>query len=515
MERFSAVFVDDEALTLELLYYRIDWELLNVEIVGKFTNVLEAIDAIKSLKPDIVISDINMPYLNGLDFGEIILDIYPQVKLIMLTGYENFSYVRKSLQIGVSDYLLKPICAEEIFVSVQKICGKIREERKEESYDAILTQYANESIWQRILLYETAPEEIYSSIDSRMVSAQNYSILLVEIQDCEFSSQEKFLVTREVMQFMYKFWRDIFFQPAFCHLLEVAVVLGEATDLFINAPILLEKLRETLPYNFALTFSENPVSLDVLPEEYALLQKILLYKFLMGYNHIILRKDIHEKSNDNVVNEKYYIRQISSALQARLVDQARHLSKEYLDAYKRTFCRLDDIRYCAANIIWIIARTFDSDDEVSFYCNLPAIWDIFVKCDTLFSLESFLWQCFHMITLQQAEQNTDLISEKIKSIIHEKYKDYEFSLNSIAEVLCRNPSYISRIFKQQTGENITSYIMRIRMENAKKLLSETSLKIGEIAENIGVIDANYFSICFRKYEGCSPSEYRLKMLNSK
>lgn len=145
-EKMKLVIVDDEVLIRELLKVCINWEELGVEIVGEASDALEAIELVDSVMPDIVLTDVCMPFMDGIELGKCIIEKYPNIRIVILTGYDEFEYAKRSIKVGISDFLLKPINEDEIIKVISNIIEKILAERLKQDEYTRIREYVEESL---------------------------------------------------------------------------------------------------------------------------------------------------------------------------------------------------------------------------------------------------------------------------------------------------------------------------------------------------------------------------------
>lgn len=500
MGSIRVMLVDDEYLTIKLLQTVIPWKKYDMEISAAFVLVDEALAYLEKDVPDIIISDINMPRINGIEFGKTVRKKYLQVHFILLTGYDDFIYLQESVRMGATDYILKPINPEEIEAVAGKLQKACYQERVEEKQFEILrnqaqafNRYYRENLFQRALLEDLDEEEIKET-EAESLFHKRGVLCLIGTNNTGFSKQ-----LLAVLQETFSDDTKVF--PFLDAVGNVAVVFSEeATEEQEKLQTLLHDQSEVT----AVEYSEQLQFVRELGSAYKkLLNKVQYAQFFSTVRISDYRFDTSEEETVRILN---------IAVRGGDKETLENQIDRYLDGLFRS---TQDVSTIRAKTIWLffqVTKELQEMDALFFFDLLSELSSDFSETgQTPVSFRDKVKNCFERLRCEirhMREDGTAHLAKEIKYYIHRNYHDYQLTLKSIAGHFYRNPSYLSRIFKQETGSSLIEYITRIRMEEAQLLLRNTDLKNYEVAEKVGIMDANYFAVCFRKFCGITPGKYR-------
>ncbi len=527
---YRLLIVDDEALSRYAFNTLITREFKNIEIVGEADNGRTAIEMNRRLRPDIIIMDIKMPGMNGIEASQYMLPETPHVKILILTAYDHFEYARKAINIGINGYLLKPIQNDEVIDKLNKLIRSIEKERSEQS--------------------------IYQQTESRMDKVK--PVIKKELLNAVLSGNADSEDTTGYMDFLHESFEAGYFMI-------ISIEKPASDTLYHHANMKLMK-------DMIITFLENRLDLEV--------------RFLLGNaigNNIIaffpitkkwvqnkivkdsiqigsqIKKSIREKTGvavaisigspyEGFLNLKQSYEEASRILKKAVTENTvlhyadekqdygavtsqypLELEKELLDQIKignlkKAQNLLDDL------LTYTFSGTFDtaviSEDVVQFIAVLKrTALKMGVKPDILKNVGAFeelkkisepdelkLWLKNSVVSIigliEALKKNRDVnILEQIHHYMHANFNK-DISLDSIAEKVDISPQYLSKVFKEGYGMNFIDYIIEMRLNYSKVLLSTTDKSISEISNAIGYSDANYFCRIFKKNIGITPGQYR-------
>ncbi|MHB8061704.1 MAG: response regulator [Ruminiclostridium sp.] len=523
MEKIKVMLVDDEELSMELLARCIDWEAIGMEIVSKQTKAEQAVKEVDRLKPSIVVSDINMPIMDGLKFGKIVLEKNPKIKFILLTGYEEFEYAKHSVKIGVSDFLLKPICPDEISQSMNKMKKLIEgENSKEEDYNRLKKQldenfcYLREIYLNKILTKNLSSEEIENSKFYGIDFSENcFRLCLIELSDAGFDNEEYRLIgSMAALEAVCSFFQD---KNAAIYVFRdnagnIAILCCKVDiDFEDKLELLVDFLTKDLNFSVTIGMGGKCENVKDIPSLYKKAGETLNYKIVIGNNQVIYPEDIVHRTINTSILTSIQKEKICFYVKAGLPEEAINIVFDFFDSVSSKYVNILSLK---VNAIELISLIFNSVWEIAtskFSEMLPNCFNPVFKIDNIPDMKEYFRVCILSISnMLEAEKDKEKIKQVryIIDFLKSNYSDYTITLKNTAERFYKNASYLSRLFKQETGESFIEYLTRIRMEESVKLLSQSDLKIYEVSEAVGILDANYFGKCFHKYTGMSVSEYK-------
>lgn len=518
-DKIKVIFVDDEYLERNLLKNCIEWNKLDIEVAGEASNADEALKLIDSVRPDIVFTDINMPIMDGLKLSNIIQSRYPDIKIVVVTGFDDFEHAHKSIKMGVSDFIVKPISDDEVYKTVLTLKQQIEKKRSDnEEYSVLRQQFLENLPFIREKFYN---ELISGEIDDKKAiermlflgisfRGNSYQAAVIEYADGESSDEEShFLQSMQVLNRVKEFFKSM---VVFTDTRGRAVVINydENIDLY-------EKCEEFLsgaPADICIGVGNIKKDLSSISLTYKEALEALKYKVAVGMNSVILHSSIRpveEKSDNNAenLNEKLVF-----GIKSRLLESAVEAADQIFDRIDiKSEKVLKEIRITAGNIASLCLKVLmESGEDVDYiYKESLRVNSDFMALTTMPHAREYVKEFIKKSVEKTGRINQHKISDivlDVKNFIDGNYSDCKLSLTLVAGKLFLNPSYLSRTFKKESGESFVEYLTSVRMEKAMRLLKKNEYKAFEVAEMVGISDANYFCSCFKKYFGVSVSSFK-------
>ena len=522
---FTILLVDDERGISEGLQFILqsagrDWEIAGIAEDGQ-----EGFEMAMERNPDIVISDVRMPVVDGLAMIEKLKDAGSSAKCILLSGYSEFEYARQGIRLGVKFYICKPVEEEELFEVMEKVCAEIaleRSSRKQlidlEHRVADFEKDKREICFFRFLTGEMRAEEMGDALTEYGIplDAVSYLIVLWECNSSDFLSGEYF---RELE-------REISLQLGEYHCvrgvrisnIRAAVLLAEYNmlqeeKLIRQLSSIKEKMEEKYDMPVSVGVGSNAASYREIADSYEKAGIALNNKVVQGIGSIISYSQMGQGMCGKVTMTEAEITELEQAIN-RSDDAAckRIVRKMFQKMRRQEGLTLFDLQMQSMNLILAGIRTmpfmqFQLNEYVGR--NILSLESI-SRFHTIEQLEN--WMINIMTGIMEIRRSQDAgkrqdVIRQIKDYIGAHYTK-EISLNELAGKFFLNPYYLSQMFKKKTGMTYQSYVTSLRVEKAKQLFREKDYKVYEVCEMVGYSDTAYFSRVFEKAEGCKPSEYR-------
>lgn len=534
---FKVLIVDDDISARARLKNLIDWHKCGYIICGEATNGSNAIQLIENDRPDIVITDMSMPVMDGVELIEHIGQNHPGIKVVALSGYDDFEYVRNSMKKGAIDYILKHQLNEQVLVNVLKsIAGSIKKSRDEISQmqqiqeqvtigkdvlkQGFINQLVNGGITDR-----TEIERTISSLGIEL-DVGNLALVIAEIDDFLFIKEkysgkelrnliQSFL---DISQKILSGWGKALISHVENNRFVMIFSLGKIhSDLYIYHQLVSVvdsiKLNIKRFLNITASYSISNVFNDISETQkyYREAEKLLLDKFFKGKDKII-----REETNDDGTKKKFLSLDIKDIknLERMLKCLERQKVNEYIEHIFNGFVPAG-INYksvqmiCAelVNIVNKIAREVGID-IAAIYSNNEVPYNELLKYETIMDMKQWISGVYErLITILESQNIKAEYSELTKSTIEYINRNYNrnISLNDAAEYLGVNSSYLSRVFKEECKRGFVEHLNTIRVEKAKQLIGNTKLK--DIVNVVGFNNYNYFFKVFKDITGMTPVEY--------
>lgn len=533
---FKVLIIDDEPIIRKGLKSIINWEGFECVVCAEAADGQDGCELIRKHLPDIIITDIKMPVIDGLTMLHEIKSMVPDSKIIILTGYKDFDYAQKALKIGAFDFLLKPSRIEELTSVISRAVKelKFKRDRKEEFEKLNELFKQNISILREKLLYDiiyeinTDEEDILQKLELYKISLDRFYMLVVQNDDEEPGSREISQHDRHLYQFgLIRTFHEVFDDK----FKVIDITLNNIGVAFLVMPLekdisgLLDKKCEYLQdiicrcFGFTITIaiSSEGATFTELPQKFRECRAALAHKFYMGNNSIIFHSDVNtffKYDNHSILDklQKTLIEGVKSGNEAlvkeRLQDIYCYLKN--IDPAKQDYIK--SFYWNAISSVNNIRHTLMEEESGKklAYSELSGLYSLIEKCSNAKELNIMLEESALRVTQKVNSYNNKSMKLVLRKAIDYLYAHYneQITLNEVSEYTFVSPYYISRMFKRETGKNFVDYLNEIRIEKAKEMLKDIRYKTYEIAEKVGIPDAHYFSRLFKKYVGMTPTEYR-------
>lgn len=537
---YKLILVDDEEEVRKGVLEKIQWNKYGFHVVGEAENGIEALEKAEKTLPDLVITDIKMPFMDGLALSERLREKLPTTRIIILTGFDEFEYAKMAIKLDVVEYALKPISADDLTEVLIRVKEKLDDEMaqkkdmemlkenyikslpvlKEKFLGSLITNRLNRTeILERASSYGLNLNYngfivAVISIDSK-ADTGNFSEVdwVSSLENRELIKLAIFNLTEEIIN---KYEMGIVFLHN-DNILTIFTSEENEKDKLIGKTLsILEELNQSIEkyYKKSVTFGVGAYCRDIANIGYSHESAVtaLDYRILLNSN-IICIEDMEPKAVQNIVFDELRSRSLISCIKVgtpgEIEKTIEGLFKEIIDgnvSFKDYQLYLLDI----LTTILKTARDLLIDMDKVFGLNYNLFVEMY-KFKDIRQVKEWLINICTRIKGQVYKDRQDtckLIVKKAEEYIEEFYNDGELTIDKICKHLHISPTYFSTIFKRETKFTFINYLTHIRMEAAKELLRTTNYKSFEIAKKVGYSEPNYFSYCFKKNFNISPSEYR-------
>lgn len=525
--------VEDEVIIRDGIKNSIDWEREGYEFVGEAGDGELAYPLILKEKPDILLTDIKMPFMDGLELSEAVKKELPDIKIIILSGYNDFEFAQRGIEIGITNYLLKPVSAEELLEAIGEVAEKIQKEREEKE---ILRKYEEEL--QGKIVYEK--RDFFTKILTENMSltdilntgrhlgmelgAAVYNVVLFKFTNYGMPEFQHQLVSAymdvqksmEKTDGVYCFQRD---EKGWAFLL-LAESEKQMKELILCTKSKLETTLSRFPeVEYFGGVGENVFRLRELRNSFHEAEKAFAGRFIAKPNQIITWDELHEKGGEDLeVKGLGSMQENRELIEKFLRNGSVNETGSFVDTYFTEILgeniRSMMMRQYVLMDIYVCIVAFGQKIGVGEDVIIRECGDIQYISDHVHSAEDlqvYIKRLVEgMIYLRDnvsKDRYQDVI-EAAQSYMKEHYMSEEISLGNVAASVGMSSSYFSTIFSQETGQTFVEYLTGLRMEKAKELLLCSNKKTSEIGYDVGYKDAHYFSSIFKKTQGYSPKEYR-------
>ena len=523
---YKILLVDDEILVRDAIRENIDWGKLDCELIGDCENGKQAVEFVKTHEVDIVLTDILMPYMDGMELSHFLHDNYPDVLIVIFSGFGEFEYAKKAIQYNVSEYMLKPVTAMELTKVIENMKEKLdsrkKEQRKMESLTQVSQDYhknANVIRSKALDCLVKCTREVQVSLDEleRMgitFQAASYRVAVFDIDTYSEMYQMDMDKQQEsaLMAFvLFNVGDEIVVQEKAGVVYQegnnrVCIIFaGNRTKEFSEnihriCHEIQKKVKEVIGLETSIGIGSWVRSPYELIYSYRLAAKAIDYRYLLGGNLLF---DMEEKKTDNSI---FLINDLETLTEA-IKSGDRRLMEETLGQIETEIkSALVEKSYACIylqQVIRAIGNTCQSlsEEPEKIIAQREALLKAVTEQRT-FSQAAALVEKYAQEVFDELQELNSSSGQRqgmlAMDYIQKNYMDPCLSLNSICSYLNISTSYFSTIFKEMTGETFIEVLTRVRMEKAKELLENTTMKNYEIAEKVGFSDPHYFGISFKK-----------------
>lgn len=536
IRKIKVFLVEDEVIIRSGVKKSINWEQEGYEFVGEASDGELAYPMILKEKPDILITDIRMPFMDGLELSRLVKKELPDIKILILSGYDEFEYAKKAIKIGVTEYLLKPISAAKLTEVLNAVAETIRQENEEknllETYFAEMrenTERDKMRLFEKLLMGDLSMGEILEAGErfGMNLGASCYKIVLFKI----LANLENYVYAEQMvdacssveqaasmMEGVYVFQRGV---EGWAFLLTAQ----DEKSMEESAKILYQNLKQAMKNYTQLEYfggiGSTVPRIRSLKQSFREADRAFAARFVEEANQIISQKEF-EKSQMEEGLKMQGVVQIGKSremLQKFLSNGTREEVKAFSDAYisriEEENIRSTMVRQYVVIDVCIVILSFC--ERISSANRLQEeaeeLQKMMQKIHSLSEIKKYVVRLLNeAIELRDAESGrrySDLIAAAKKEI-ENHYMTEEISLNTVAISVGMSPSYFSSIFSKEAGKTFVEYLTEVRIEKAKEFLMCSSMKTSEIGYEVGYKDPHYFSYIFKKVQGCSPKEYRAR-----
>ncbi|MBO9600024.1 MAG: response regulator [Cohnella sp.] len=526
MDGMIALVVDDEPESRDGLRRIIPWQELGIELVLEAGNGKLALELIEEYKPALILTDLIMPALNGIELMRELARMRISAKVIVVTGHNEFQYARDSLRLGAFDYILKPFRIHEVLPIVKQCIEDIRlsqfanrKQRQEQEKYAQALSLLQDKVIRDLLAGHIHGDKIRTALEQVSLGWMLHvplTVLSLEIDN--FMSEYK---DRDLMVFAIgNVAKDSIANQLPFHLVyndsgRWMLFLGSGAKEKVQrmASTLIDHIGRYVKLD--VTIGAGPACrLETLPHAYAVSMEALEYKTIFGGNRVLFSDEVNLHPLNDRLQSSPIEQELLSALKTGAI-----LNK---DAFRPKVIRLlhswgEHKRETVQRRLyeWLLKV------ERQLKANNPALdvlgneplqqWKLFSRYDTRDSIVECALSILECMTIQNhAAQNNQLgqVTTKALQLIEERYASHDITLSSLAEMVYVSPVWLSHLLKGKTGKTFLELLTERRISQAKRLLRDLSLKAYEVSERVGYKDTEYFAKQFKKHTNMTPTEYR-------
>lgn len=511
----KVMIVDDEPKLREGLRSLIPWEKLGYTVVATAANGLQALEKYHTFYPKLIVVDIRMPGMDGLELISELRGEGSECHVLILSGHADFEYAKRAIAHRIDGYLLKPVDEDEMIAYLEQLEGKIAQEYRFSRWNEAEPARNRENLFRLLLQPATGEEnseELNKHATSLGLERGNYEVIIIELKSTGKTSEEDNQKIKSAMEQHFSGSEDVMF---FTLPLYMGVLLKESQQNVNSRDRLYNEFSAIIRgegYDFIAATG------GVVPRPEAAADSLIAARELL-HNSFFYRKNIIISSDASdtqiAVTEDVYIAEEGQDTENRLLLAVETGSGAAIRPLVQSICAelistdSDELRIKEVFVrilSTVLVRLEPSYPEIRTYAadHTPPIGELY-QCYYLSDLQEQVVSFLEEIAGQMTSGRGNEI-KKITELIHRRYNE-NLKLETLSELFNYNSAYLGKIFKNTTGEYFNTYVDKVRIEKAKQLLAQ-GMKVYEVAEKVGYMNPDYFNAKFRKYVGSSPTSYR-------
>ena len=540
MNEIKVFLVEDEMVIRRGIKNSIDWEKEGYIFCGEASDGELAYPMIIKEKPDILITDIRMPFMDGLELCKLVKKELPNIKILILSGYDEFDYAKEAIRLGVTEYLLKPISSGKLLEALNGVSESIR--REKEDKDLVRkymeemrenTEHEKQKFFEQMIAGNLSMADALETGKKyeMNLSAGMYNLLLFRFtlgkenrKSGELLGEAEYAIEKltERLEYVFEFQRGVE-DWAFLLMADNEEQMSERVKELSKDLEEIMKNYSTIAYFGGIG---QPVArLRELEESFREAERALAARFTMELNRIISVEDIRMAQNVDTLDDIEItsfgeIEKTRTMLEKFLNNGAEDEIDEFVDVYINELpeenLKSVLMRQYIIMDAYIVMMSFCEKIEGiegEMQAQSEELKNSMKTIQTLEEIKNYIRMLLKKIIgvrdTISGRRYSDII-EIAKDQIRKTYMSDEISLNTTAAEVGMSPSYFSSIFSKEMGKTFVEYLTEIRMDRAKELLMCSSMKTSEIGYEVGYKDPHYFSYIFKKTQNCTPKEFRAR-----
>lgn len=540
MNEIKVFLVEDEMVIRRGIKNSIDWEKEGYIFCGEASDGELAYPMIIKEKPDILITDIRMPFMDGLELCKLVKKELPNIKILILSGYDEFDYAKEAIRLGVTEYLLKPISSGKLLEALNGVSESIR--REKEDKDLVRkymeemrenTEHEKQKFFEQMIAGNLSMADALETGKKyeMNLSAGMYNLLLFRFtlgeenrKSGELLGEAEYAIEKltERLEYVFEFQRGV-------EGWEFLLMADNEEQMSERVKELSKDLEEIMKNYSTIAYFGGigqPVArLRELEESFREAERALAARFTMELNRIISVEDIRMAQNVDTLDDIEItsfgeIEKTRTMLEKFLNTGAEDEIDEFVDVYINELpeenLKSVLMRQYIIMDAYIVMMSFCEKIEGiegEMQAQSEELKNSMKTSQTLEEIKNYIRMLLKKIIgvrdTISGRRYSDII-EIAKDQIRKTYMSDEISLNTIAAEVGVSPSYFSSIFSKEMGKTFVEYLTEIRMDRAKELLMCSSMKTSEIGYEVGYKDPHYFSYIFKKTQNCTPKEFRAR-----
>ncbi|OBZ11041.1 MULTISPECIES: response regulator [Bacillales] len=545
---YKLLLVDDEPEVTEGLMVEIDWASCGFTEVRTASNGKEAMEIFEKMEPDVLITDISMPYMNGLELSEWARKMYPITRIVILSGHDEFEYAKQAIHLQVEAYVLKPFSGEQLTETIAEVARRMDEEREMRSNIELLEEHYRTSlpiVREKFLSSLITRKQQHKDISAKaakygmQLEGEGYVVSIISVNHSDdgsekgaqssstslASSTDLDLKLFSVCNIASEIWARHELGKVFIHQDQVVLFSVSPRP---ESELIMEQTQDALKeilqsierfLRFPVMIGVGTFTRDIgnLKYAYESATVALDYRRILGNNLIICIDDMESRDHEKLLFDEWKEQNLVSAVKLGTEKELEEVVDGLFDEIARVQAPVHEYQHYLLEMVTAIIKLTkihesDSDD---IFGGGWGILNQYQKLNSVQETKAWFGELCAKVRSRIASRRQHTYKQIVEDAISYTKSHFHESDLSIAKLCAQlhiSTGYFSGLFKKELKMTYGAYLLQMRMESAKELLRTTELKAFEIADQVGFADPNYFSLTFKKYAGLSAKEYRSGLL---
>lgn len=530
---YRIMLVDDEEEVRKAIICKMDWEQLGFTVVGDAENGEDALEKLDQLEPDVVMTDIRMPYMDGLALTSRIREKYPSMKVLVFSGYDDFEYAQQAIKLGVIEYILKPVNGEELAEILNRVRVSLDEEiEQRRNIDTLRENYLgslpilrelflNDLVRRAADVADITPKLGEYGID--ILGARKWLTAVIHVEQVEQREEQVFSQHQELIPISVRSLTEDHLKPycrfAIFNSMEGITVIAAIdedntqTGLINVLNDICKETRRMLEVSITVGVGRSCDTLWEIARSYQTAVDALGYRAIVGKGKAIYINDVEPVGRGKLLLDGKGEEELISSIKFGPADRIGSVIGDLaarMDGAKVHARQYQVYMLSIVNCMIRLMQQYDLDinemfgDHMLYGDILEGIYRREEFADRLIPIACRMNEAMN----RERDNTAKKVILEAKEYIREHFANPELSVEMLCRHLHMSPAYFSTMFKKETGQSYVNYVTEVRLKRAVELLNETDDKTYVIAEKVGYLEQNYFSYVFKKKYGVSPTAYR-------
>ncbi|QCJ44708.1 response regulator [Bacillus sp. S3] len=515
----KVIVVEDDRIIRRGICQAIPWEDHGFVVAGEAGDGEVALDLIEKEKPQVVISDINMPFMSGLEMAKKIRERSLDTRIIFLTGYEDFKYAQEAVKVKAFDYLLKPVDAEDLLKKVKEAAADWEGEAAKEKKITESLPLLQWNFFQRLIKEGEQRVDVEKELFELGVELEgpSYAAILVKMSSELLEEGNKIMskmtnITTSVFQEIDSIVMNVA-HDEFAILLSMEQEEDERKRRLARA--LFKQLSEQVDHQVTMTFGRTYANLFEVGHSFLEARLAMDMRHIMGTGKLFSLDDT--MSNEETEKKPLHdlVTKLETQIKSGLPEKANETLGQLSAAIvERKSVPLADLKVMALKFSTMLFSEIEKwiKEETNDF-NASEVYKEIMELHTLTEMAEILQQLIEQWSTamyKRREKNYFSHVDQAITYMKENFHESSLTLQRVAEVIHVSTPYLSNLFKLEKGFNFGDFLLELRMKRAMEILSSEDIKTSEVCEKVGYSNPQYFGICFKKYTGHTPAEYKKK-----